>query len=207
MTLDLVLAFVGVAFHASIAPGPSNFLLLASGANFGLRRSLPLFLGISLGFLIVILVFGLGFERVFGAPPAVFITLKVICAGYVLWLAWKVARSAVPEGDAGTPAARPISFLQALGFQMVNPAAWLVGFIIVVSYAAGESSGDSIVSRVLLLTAVFGAVNLPSIGLWVMLGMGLRRLLGDAGKLRIFNIVIALLLVVWMVPSLLGAVF
>lgn len=60
MTWDMALALMGFAFVMSISPGPGNFLLLASGANFGFARSLPLMLGISGGFLAMVFAIGLG---------------------------------------------------------------------------------------------------------------------------------------------------
>ncbi len=205
MTSDLLFALIGFAFATSVTPGPSNLLLLASGANFGFRRSLPLALGINLGFLCMILVVGLGLGQVLRDYPGIYSVLKVAAAGYVLWLAWKVAGSAAPDGEPATTAGRPISFLQAAFLQWVNPKAWAVALIVTVSYTAAEASGGNAVSALLLLIAVFGAVNLPSISLWAISGMALRRLLGDPVKLRVFNFAMALLLVASMVPVLLAA--
>ena len=69
MTLDLALALIGFAFVMSASPGPSNFLLLASGVTFGFQRSLPLLLGISFGFLSMVLLVGLGFGQVIERVP------------------------------------------------------------------------------------------------------------------------------------------
>jgi len=51
MPIDTALALIGFAFVMSISPGPSNFLLLASSANFGFSRSIPSIIGFSAGFL------------------------------------------------------------------------------------------------------------------------------------------------------------
>ena len=51
MSTELLLAFIAFAFVTSVTPGPNNMMLLASGVNFGIRRSLPHMLGISLGFM------------------------------------------------------------------------------------------------------------------------------------------------------------
>lgn len=206
MTLDLFFAFAAFALNASLAPGPSSFVLLASGTAFGLRRSLPLLLGLGLGYLIMLLTAGLAFESFMAAPPALFMVSKVVFALWVLWLAWKMARRLQPP--EGIPAAqRLLSFPQALAFQIINPASWAVAFASMVSFTSATPSDGGFVSLILLLTAIFAVINLPSLGLYALLGEGLRRLLRDPKKLRIFNIVMAVLLVLSIAPLVLGAVF
>jgi len=41
MTNDLLFALITFAFASSITPGPNNLMLMASGANYGFRRTLP----------------------------------------------------------------------------------------------------------------------------------------------------------------------
>jgi len=50
MTPDLLIAFALFSFAGAITPGPNNAMLLASGANFGVRRTVPHMLGVSLGY-------------------------------------------------------------------------------------------------------------------------------------------------------------
>ncbi len=206
MTLDLLLAFAVFAFKASLAPGPASFILLASGATLGLRQSLPLLFGISLGYLLMILAAGLAFESFMAGPPALFMVAKVVFALWVFWLAWKIARRLPPAQEVEAAQAL-LSFPQALAFQMVNPASWAIAFATMVSFTSATPSDGGFVSLVLLLTAIFAVINLPSIGLYALLGEVLHRLLGDPKKLRIFNIVVAVLLVLSIAPLALGAVF
>ena len=58
MTPELVLALVAFAFATSITPGPNNLMLLASGAAFGFRRSVPHMLGVGIGFVAVVAILG-----------------------------------------------------------------------------------------------------------------------------------------------------
>ena len=206
MTLDLLLSFVGFALTASLTPGPAGFVLLASSATFGIRRSLPLLFGISLGYVLMILFAGLAFEPFMAAPPALFMVSKAVFALWVLWLAWKISRRLQPAQETQA-AQRLLSFPQALAFQLVNPASWAVAFGTMVAFTSATPSDSGFVSLVLLLTAIFAAVNLPGIGLYALLGEVLHRLLHDPAKLRIFKIVMAVLLVVSIAPLLLGAVF
>ena len=51
---------------------------------------------------------------------------------------------------------------------------------------------------------VFVLVNLPSVAIWAAMGHGLRGVLQDHGRRRLFNRVMAVLLVASMLPVLSG---
>jgi threonine/homoserine/homoserine lactone efflux protein len=195
MDIDLLPALVAFAFVTSITPGPNNLMLMASGANFGLRRTLPHMLGVALGFVIMAALVGLGLVQVFAAVPWLYLVLKVGCVVYLLWLAWKIATATAPDG--GEARGRPLTFLQAAAFQWVNPKAWAMALTAVTVYAPGQT-----VMAVLTVAAVFGAVNLPSVGSWAWLGVQMRRVLTSPGRLRAFNVTMAALLVASLYPLL-----
>ena len=117
-TLDLLPALIGFAFVSSITPGPNNLMLMASGANFGLRRSLPHMLGVGIGFTAMIVAVGLGLNGIFTALPWAHTALEVLAVAYLLWLAWKIA-TAAPRTPEAQASARPITFLQAAACQKV----------------------------------------------------------------------------------------
>lgn len=198
MTPDLILALILFAFASSITPGPNNIMLLASGANFGLRRTVPHMLGISLGHALMVALIGLGLLQLFDALPWLRPTLMAVCAAYLLWLAWKIANAAAP--DAARADARPFTFVQAAGFQWVNPKAWYMA-IYAQTHFAPESAGWA---AALVVPVVFAMVNLPSVAVWAAAGTQLRRWLAAPGRLRAFNVTMALLLVASLYPMLTG---
>jgi threonine/homoserine/homoserine lactone efflux protein len=199
MTFEMLVALVGFAFVMSISPGPGNFILLASGVNFGFRRSVPIVLGISAGFLSMVLAVGLGLGPFLHENQSVYAVLKLLCAAYVFWLALKIARSSPMTNASAEKPERPISFLQASLFQLVNPKAWAVALIVTVSYTTPADYLPSLLAMIV----VFAVVNLPAISMWALFGVGLRQLLNDPAKVRVFNIAMALLLVGSMIPVLL----
>jgi len=196
MNGDAILALAGFALVTSITPGPSNLLLLASGLNFGFRRSLPAALGVSGGFLTLLVIVGAGLGLVLqGGTVAV--VFRVACLGYVLWLAWTVARSR-PQGHSEIEAlAQALSFWQAWWLQWINPKAWTVAALTAASYLSGASLWELVT-----LAAVFGVVNFPSVALWAAFGVFLRKFFSDP-KARVVNVLLALLLVASMGPVLL----
>ena len=193
MTLDALIALVAFAFVTSVTPGPNNMMLLASGVNFGFRRSLPHMLGIGLGHALMVFLVGLGLAGLFDRFPILHGALKVISVAYMLWLAWKIATSTAPEGGAAR--GKPFSFFHAAGFQWGNPKAWAMALGAVSVYAP-----DRTAPTMLMVAVVFCAVNLPSVSVWTLAGQGLRRWLTDPRRLRAFNWTMAGLLVLSLWP-------
>jgi len=195
MTVDILFALILFAFASSITPGPNNIMLLAAGANFGLRRTVPHMLGISIGHGVMVALVGLGLLGLFEALPWLKRALMVASAAYLLWLAWKIANAA-PPGE-GSAKGRPFSFLQAAGFQWVNPKAWYMAI-----YAQTNFTADTGPWGAVVVAVIFAAINLPSVTVWAAMGTQLRRWLDGPGRLRAFNITMALLLVASLYPML-----
>ena len=103
------------ALVSSITPGPNNMMIMASGANFGLRASLPHLLGIGLGFMFMIVAVGLGLGGIFSRYPVLHSVLAVVGAVYLLWLAWKIATATSVSMAQGS--GKPMTFMQAAAFQ------------------------------------------------------------------------------------------
>lgn len=193
MTYDLFIALLGFAFVTSVTPGPNNMMLLASGVNFGFRRTGPHMLGISLGHALMVFLVGLGLAGVFAAVPQAMLALKVVSVGYMLWLAWKIAHASAPKpGQAG---GAPFTFLQAAAFQWVNPKAWAMALGAVANYTGGGG-----MAAVGVVAVVFAGVNLPSVAVWAAAGEGLRSWLADPLRLRAFNWTMAGLLLASLIP-------
>ena len=195
MSLDLLPALMAFAFVTSVTPGPNNLMLMASGANFGLRRTAPHALGVALGFVAMAAATGFGLGAAIEAAPWAEAVLKAASVAYMLWLAWRIAHAAAPEARAA--GGRPLTFLQAAAFQWVNPKAWAMALGAMSLYAA-----DGALASVLVVATVFGAVNLPSVGVWAALGTQLRRVLTNPRRLRAFNWTMAALLLASLYPVL-----
>jgi threonine/homoserine/homoserine lactone efflux protein len=195
MTPELLLAFVLFAFATAGTPGPNNMMLLASGANFGFRRTVLHILGISCGLGFMVLAMGFGLGGLFRAYPVLHEVLRWVGAAYMLWLAWKIAMSSsVGDREMG----KPMTFLQAAAFQWVNPKAWAMALSTVTTYTP-EGSGWTIVP---LLAGTFMLVGAPCSAAWAGFGQGLRPFLDRPAVLRTFNVTMAALLVVSLYPLL-----
>ncbi|MCB1383323.1 MAG: LysE family translocator [Notoacmeibacter sp.] len=194
MKTELLTALAAFSLVSSITPGPNNLMLMASGANFGFRRTLPHMMGVNLGFTLMVALVGLGLVGLFDLYPVAKTVLTAVSVAYLVYLAWKIARAGAPKAE-GETAARPFTFLQAAAFQWVNPKAWTMALTAMSAYAPGGSARAA-----LLVAAVFGLVNLPSIVVWVVAGQGLRRFLTNARRLTLFNYSMAGLLLASLYP-------
>ena len=197
MTYEILIALIGFAVASSITPGPNNLMLMASGANYGMRRTLPHMLGISLGHAFMVAMVGIVLLQVFDTYPVLNTILKVVSAAYMIWLAWKIANAVPPEAKKVT--GKPFTFLQAAAFQWVNPKAWFMAITAISAYAPQD---QCIVMGSLIVAVAFATVNFPSITIWAWMGVQVRRWLGSARRLRIFNVSMAVLLVVSLYPML-----
>ena len=189
MNQTTLLALTAFALDSSITPGPNNLMLMSSGANFGLRRTVPHALGVGIGFTLMIVLVGVGLMGLFDLFPILNTVLKVVSVAYLLWLAWKIANAAAPD-TAGSSSGKPMTFMQAVLFQWVNPKAWSMALTAIALYAP-----DRNIVAVLLVAVVFGIINLPSTSLWAVMGQVLRGWLSSPARLRIFNWTMAALLV------------
>lgn len=172
-------------------PGPNNILVASSGVNFGFRATVPHILGITFGYPFMLLLVGAGLANLFVAIPAVHIVLKYVCAGYLLYLAWKVATAAAPSADVGQ-AAKPLTFLQAAAFQWVNGKGWVVALSAVTTYTVVESS---LMLQIVALSGIAMVVTIGAVCTWTAFGALLRQYLRTERHRRWFNYSMAALLV------------
>jgi threonine/homoserine/homoserine lactone efflux protein len=196
--MEALLPFLGFAVVATTTPGPNNLMVLTSGANFGVLRTIPHIVGIAIGFPILVLVVGLGVGMVFEAYPVVHTILKYVAFAYLLWLAWQIARSERPDAKGARP--HPLTFLQAVAFQWVNPKAWAMILGAMALFTA--SDGSSHVLQVAVMALIFGVLCLPNGVVWALFGRAIAGFLADDRQRFWFNVVMAVLLVVSSVPSL-----
>jgi threonine/homoserine/homoserine lactone efflux protein len=195
MPFEVFLSLLLFVFVTSFTPGPTNIMVTASGVNFGFRRTIPHMAGITIGFVVLLVACAGGLGLIFATVPALQLALKIIGALYMLWLAWKVA-NASPTGDNDDDLAQPLTFLQAAAFQWVNPKAVVIGLTAISIYV----HPDRQVTDFLIVLAMFVLFTILTIVTWTGFGVALRSVLRDPRRARIFNVVMALLLVASIVP-------
>jgi len=197
MPPQLFLALTLFSLIASFTPGPNNLMVMASGVNFGPKRSLAHVAGVCIGFTVMVLLVGLGLGFLFETAPVLYPIIKYAGIAYLLYLAWKIANAGPVEDAAGT--SRPLTFLQAAAFQWVNPKGWTMAVGAIAAYAAILAYPFNIV----VIAAIFGVTCVMSTLTWLGLGTVMRRFIRTPGAARAFNVSMALLLAASIVPVLL----
>lgn len=145
-------------------PGPANMAMLATGARFGFRAALPFVAGVALGKQLIIWPIGFGLMELAETAPAIFTALKYISAGYIIWLAWKVANMRLGQGD---PTAHVPGFAAGLIVHPLNPKAWAMT---VGSFTAFVGPDATTLTATATVAAVLLACQLVLHPLWTLGG-------------------------------------
>ncbi|MCE9678965.1 LysE family translocator [Shewanella sp. AS1] len=195
--MELILAIALFAFSSGITPGPNNIMLMTSGVNFGIKPSLPHLAGICIGFPCMVLAIGLGLSAIFQSYPILHLLIKYVGITYLLYLAWLIANSS--SKMEGKQTSRPLSFIQAAAFQWVNPKGWIMAVGAVATFTQID---QPLTPQVITIACVFLSVAFPCALVWLGFGVALKRLLKNQRQQQIFNISMALLLVLSIIPMI-----
>ena len=160
-------------FSTSITPGPNNIMLMSSGLNYGIKRSLPHLLGINIGFPLMILAIGLGLGSLFAKIPVIYPVIKTLGVSYLLFFAWKVANASAPK--ANEKLASPVTFFQAVLFQWVNPKAWVMAIGAIASF----TSPEKFQTQMLFILGGYMTVGALCMIFWLTLGVSLKKLINN----------------------------
>ena len=185
MSFDPLYTFV---FAGLFSPGPNVILLTASGARFGFRATLPHVLGVAAGVGMTSGVTALGMGALLLAVPGLTFALKLIAAGWILWMGYKLATAA--QAKQQSAGAAPWGFVRAMLFQWVNPKVWAVALAASVGYSAGLPP----LQEAARLASVFTSLNLCVCLFWTFAGSLLTYLLTSDRAWALFNGAMALML-------------
>jgi threonine/homoserine/homoserine lactone efflux protein len=190
---EKLLPFVVFAFVGSFTPGPNNMISTASGAAFGFARTMPQMLGVSVGFPAMMVALGLGLGEIFRLVPWVHEALRYVGAAFLLYLAWRIARTAEVEK---VDAQRPLTFIEAALFQWLNPKAWTLALGALAAFTTPGLALSASLFEVGILAALFGVIAFIALVVWCLFGVMIATLLQDARKRRIFQLSLAALLAI-----------
>lgn len=183
---DTLIPLTLFAFVGAFTPGPNNLMATAAGHAFGLARTIPQILGVTIGFDLMIVLFGLGLAQVLAAFPGLHGGLKIAGAAYLFYLAWRIARAGDPA--AGEAMRRPLTFIEAALFQWLNPKAWTLAVGVV---AAFTTSGDAIALELIVIVAIFTVMTVSTLVVWCLFGVAIRTFLSSERQRRIVNLTMA----------------
>jgi len=193
--MDNLLSIFLFSLVMTITPGPNNIMILASGLNFGIRKSIPNLLGIAFGFPIMLIAVGFGLDSLVTQKPGIYLFVKLASVGYLLFLAYKMFVTTQQKNL--NQGAKPLTFIQAVLFQWVNPKAWVMIFS---GIGVFTTSTDMQTTTLIIALSFFIAI-FPCNGSWLFLGSQMKKLIKTDFHYKVFNRTMATLLLVSVIPS------
>ncbi len=187
MNSDQLAALIVFAVTGSFTPGPNNTIATVTGANHGLRATVPHIFGVPFGLSTMLVAGGLGAAALILAHPVLATGIRWIGIGYLLYIAWTVSR-AVTIGER--PLARPLTFWQSAAFQYANPKAWMLAAATAGTYMAADGAAI----RISVICLVFSIACAASLVVWASAGAALKDWLQHGSRLRVFNLAMGALL-------------
>lgn len=196
INVEMLVSLLVFAATATITPGGATVIMVASGARFGFRRSIPLLLGIASGLASLTAIAGAGLGSLLQAWPELQIAMRSAGSVYLIWLAWRIGSAGAPGQQAAT-AASPLRYVNGLLLLGLNPKAWTIAFGAAAAYAGLTAEPFQLA---VILATVFGCFGLVSLALWCAGGQALSRLLREEWQWRLVNAILGLLLVASVIP-------
>ena len=175
-------------FVAAYTPGPNNVVASYSGFNFGIIKTIPHILGVTLGFTSLVLFLTIGLINIFKLFPIIQIVMKYLGTLFLVYLAFKIATSTTSDN---TKKENPVKFIETFLFQYLNPKGVTVAIIVVSTYVELGENYTNYATQVVLLALLFSST---SITLWTIIGKFLRKFATNEKFIKYFNYVMSVLL-------------
>jgi len=181
---------------AGFTPGPNNIIAMSIGFSWGFKKVIPHILGVAIGFPIMLLLIGFILEPIFKQYIVIFLILKWLSLAYIIYLAYKIATA--PLSIKEDKKTKPISFIESVIFQWINPKAWAGAMATVTLYVPQNnySFGLIVASITSAITIVF------AISFWGYMGKKIKIFLSKQSHIKAFNYTMAFLLIVSVVAML-----
>jgi threonine/homoserine/homoserine lactone efflux protein len=178
------------ALITSITPGPNNFMLFVHGKAYGLKNSIPIMLGIFLGFSAMLYITGYGMASFLSLNSGLGLVLKIIASGWLLYLAYILSKiSSVIDTNGNVN----IGFVQAFFMQFVNPKAWIMAINSAVAFLP---KFENIHLNVFVFTVIFGLIGIPCMVTWVLVGDYISKMLKSEWSNKILGYTLFLLMII-----------
>lgn len=167
----------------TMTPGPNNILLATSGANFGVRRTLPHLIGIRVGQTLLHFAILLGLGSLFDVWPMMHQGLRMASLAYLLFLCYRIISMPV-DNEPMQFERQPMTIKEAALFQWINPKSWLATITLCTAFTV---SGDSYWLSAIMGVLVFNIIGFPASFTWAVLGAAIRNKLNTSSRRKGFN--------------------
>ena len=172
----------------TFTPGPNNIVASYSGFNFGITKTIPLILGVTLGFTTLVLSLIVGLINIFKLYPIIQEVLRYLGTLFLLYLAFKISFS---NSENNSNSENPVKFIETFLFQFLNPKGVIVGIIVVSTYVQLDDNYINYSLQIIILALLFSVTSITS---WTLVGKFLRKFATNEKFIKYFNYVMSILL-------------
>ena len=185
-----LLLLIGISLSLGFTPGPNNAVAAYSGFNFGIRKTLPLILGVGFGYTTLIILINFVLISTFKNYPIIQEIIKVLGTIFLIYLAYKISFSKI-SSDGRTE--NPVKFLDKFIFQFINPKGVMAGITLSSNFV---EQGENYLNHSIWVIVVCSVTAFLSITSWTFLGKFLRKFATNNNFIKRFNYAMSLLLIV-----------
>lgn len=177
--LSTIIAMSVFSFVMSISPGPVNLIIVSSGANYGIKRTMSFVSGATIGFTLLLIFVGFGFIKIIQAYPILFNYLSFAGSAFIIYIGYKIVTAPSSEikvkNDNNIP-----KFYEGFLLQWFNPKAWIAA-------ASGISMFSSTHNHLFAFIIIYFLICYACLSVWAVLGNAATMLLKFNNGLSFFN--------------------
>lgn len=187
MTITTIFAMFSFSLAMSITPGPVNMMIISSGINHGVKKTMPFVSGATIGFTLLLVLIGFGLMNILNLYPSMLLYMEIAGATFIIYMGYKIATSfsdiLTKNYDKKT-----LKFYEGFLLQWLNPKAWI-------ACVSGVSMFVSSDKAFVVFVLMYFIVCYASLSFWGVLGQKATRFLNTHMKLKLFNIIMGSILI------------
>ena len=182
-----VLLLIGISFSLGFTPGPNNAVASYSGFNFGIKKTIPLILGVGLGYTTLVILINFALISTFKQFPIIQEIIRILGTFFLIYLAYKIAASNTSQDEIKK---NPVSFFDTFIFQFVNPKGVMAALTLISKFV---SESNYLMTSIMVII-VCSITAFLSITTWTFLGKFLRKFATNNSFIKRFNYAMSFLI-------------
>ena len=182
-----VLLLIGISFSLGFTPGPNNAVASYSGFNFGIKKTIPLILGVGLGYTTLVIIINFVLISTFKQFPIIQEIIRILGTFFLIYLAYKIAVSNTSQEEIKK---NPVNFFDTFIFQFVNPKGVMAALTLISKFV---SESNYLMTSIMVII-VCSVTAFLSITTWTFLGKFLRKFATNNSFIKRFNYAMSFLI-------------
>jgi threonine/homoserine/homoserine lactone efflux protein len=188
MNPDLLI-LLGISLSLGFTPGPNNAVASYSAFNFGFKKTIPLIMGVGLGYTTLVILINFVLISIFKTYPIIQEIIRILGTVFLVYLAYKIATSNTSNNEKKT---NPVTFYDTFVFQFINPKGVMAATTLISKFV----DQDNYISTSVMVIIVCSLTAFSSITAWTLLGKFLRKFATNNSFIKRFNYVMSVLILV-----------